>query len=99
MKNRDLTSALGQLLTFLSVHQTGLACAAELLGGPSAAQRVRGLIEALSTAKPHLTRRIASCSFYNGCFASQMCRISTHRRRCTSRSSTLLIRPLPRSAC
>lgn len=54
----EISTAVLQLLLFLSPHRTGLENAAVLLGGPMAARRVRGLIDALSMPKPAMTRWI-----------------------------------------
>lgn len=55
----ELSTALVHLLVFFSTHRSALESAAELLGGPLAARRVRGLVEALSVPQPRLTRWIA----------------------------------------
>lgn len=55
----ELPAAVLQLLLFLSTHRTGLENAAALLGGPIAARRVCGLIDALSVPKPAMTRWIS----------------------------------------
>ncbi len=54
-----LPAAVVQLLFFLSNHREGLENAAALLGGPIAARRLCGLIEALSVPQPRLTRWIS----------------------------------------
>lgn len=54
----ELPAAVLQLLLFLSTNRPGLENAAALLGGPIAARRVRGLIDALSVPNPTITRWI-----------------------------------------
>lgn len=54
----ELPTAVLQLLLFLSTHRPGLENAAALLGGPIAARRVRGLIDALSVPRPTISRWI-----------------------------------------
>ena len=59
MFSTTLPAAMVQLLIFLSNHREGLENAAALLGGPIAARRLRGLVEALSVPQPRLTRWIS----------------------------------------
>lgn len=58
MQHVIVSAALLQLSVFLADNNEGLEHAAALLGGSVAARRARGLVDALSTPRPRLTRRI-----------------------------------------
>ena len=59
MLHPELCPAVMRLFLFLSTNRDGLENAALLLGGPLAARRLRGLLEAISAPQPRLTRWIA----------------------------------------